>query len=269
MHVTVVADKTESLYGLQLVDLLSHLLSQPDIVVSIQEKFRYLIDIEAHSRLNFVDDFSTSPCETYVLYGMGATDLIKAYQGEVCYIPDPDFRLTFQQLHEELEPLITSFKSGYPRGSFFSLFTEDITSSFNYLKSEVLKDNMSPFDLSIVIDDSYEKVLKEFNFCNLSVLLIYTGSDNKAIEDVVEGMWAANPNLSLSTFEEPVSFSHACLAKKVLFACEKMDHISKFLRDVRFYLSNIEVLDSKHNTFSLVSLSNTVPKLKQELLNGK
>ena len=268
MHVAVLADKTESLYGLQLVDLLSHLLSQPDIVVSVQEKFRYLIDIEAHPRINFVHDFSTLLCETYVLYGMGATDLIMGYQHEVCYIPDPDFRLTFQQLHEELEPLITSFKSSYPRGSFFSLFTDDLTSSFNYLKLVVLKDNMSPFDLCIVIDDSYEKVLKELNFCNLSVLLIYTGSDIKEIEEIVEGMWLANPDVSLSTFQEPVSFSHACLAKKVIFACKNMDYISKFLRDVRFNIPNIELLGSEHNTF-FCSLTTNVTKLQEGLLNAK
>jgi hypothetical protein len=173
---------------------------------------------------------------------MGASETIKGFGGDVCYIPDPDFVSPFQQLHGELEILIGHFKMHYPRGSYFSLFAEDLGGHFNYLRTRLPQDDIRPFDLCIVIDDSYEKLFEEFDFHNINVMIIYIGSDNKTCEDVVEGIWAFNPNVSLSTFQEPVSFSHACLAKKILFACEIVDHVSicKLLRDVRFCVSEIE-----------------------------
>lgn len=242
MHVGVVADKTESLYGLQLEDLLTHLLSLSGVVVSVQERFRNSLDFNVHARLRFIPDFSGFPCDSYVLYGVGAFDIIKGVSGDICYIPDPDFTSPFQELHEELGILKEHYKTRYPRGSYFSLFAEDLDDPFNYLRTRLPQDDIRPFDLCMVVDDGYEKLFEEFDFHNTNVLIIYIGSDNKTCEDAVEGMWAFNPNVSLSTFQEPVSFSHACLAKKILFACKLVDHVSicKMLRDVRFCVSEIQ-----------------------------
>lgn len=242
MHVGVVADKTESLYGLQLEDILTHLLSLSGVVVSVQERFRNSLDLNVHARLHFVPDFSGFPCDLYVLYGMGASETLKGFGGDVCYIPDPDFVLPFQQLHGELEILIGHFKMHYPRGSYFSLFAEDVGGPFNYFKTRLSQDDIRPFDLCMVVDDSYEKLFEEFDFRNTNVLIIYIGSDNKTCEDAVEGMWAFNPNVSLSTFQEPVSFSHVRLAKRILFACDLVDPIiiCKLLRDARFNIAEID-----------------------------
>jgi hypothetical protein len=256
MHVGVVADKTNSLYGLQLEALLTHLLSLPDVSVSIHEKLQGILNFNSHEKLHFVDDFSGVLCDSYILYGIGAAELIKGLKGNVCYIPDPDFTSPFLQLHEELESRKEQFKVIYPLGSYFSLFSEDLGLQFSYLKIQSSQKDTQIFDLCIIVDETYEKTFKLFDFLSKNIMIVYIGTDNKALEDAVEKLWDLNSNISLSTFQEPVSFFHTRLAKEIMVACDiaQPKIICQILRDMRFNLSVCNTTNSDLAKFPVFSL---------------
>ena len=253
MNACIIADKTESLHGLNLEDILLYLNSLPDFAVSVPESIKEKIDCSSCVNVNFVHDIMSVNYDVYILYGINDLHLSIGHGNNVCYVPDPDFTSSFDRLSKNVESLVNNFKMKYPSGSYFSLIGHELNFIFDFFKPNQDQFNDYVFDLCIIVDDSYIEFFKEIDPGNINALIIYVGNDNEMCETAIQKLRLVNPNLGFSTFQEPISFMHTRLAKEINIVCKKLapEIANKLLSDIRFHPNGAEGVKSYFGSISV------------------
>lgn len=93
----------------------------------------------------------------------------------------------------------------------------------------------SPFSICLICSDEYGALLKQVqNYDSESILVVYLGKNATDCENYFKEIWKTNPNISLSTFDEPPSFYHCELAKNIIVSTKIEESIKSQLMQHSF-----------------------------------